>query len=82
MLSQIHAVDEVIVSRIVTNQLLHKKSLPTSDHVISMTSSTPGLITPGHHDVNVQFDLSSLLCNSRCLVMMMSAFCRKQGEFL
>ena len=78
---QIHAVDKRIVSRIVTNQMLYKKSLPTSDHVISMASSTLDAITPGYHDINVQFDLSSLLCNSRCLVMMISAFCRNQGWF-
>lgn len=79
MLLQIHAVDERVVSRIVTNQMLEKKVLPTSDPVITVDLSTPVAIAPGHHDVDVKFDLSSLLCNSRCLVMMLSAFCRKQG---
>ena len=82
MLSQIHEVDKMVVSRIVTNQMLHKRSLPASDHVISMASSAPVAIAPGHHDINVQFNLPSLLSNSRCLVMMVSAFCRRLGEFI
>lgn len=82
MLLQIHAVDKRVVSRIVTNQMLHKKLLPTDDQVISEASTVPVAIAPGHHDVNVKFDLSSLLCNSRCLVMMVSAFCRKKGVSL
>ena len=80
MVLQIHAVDKKIASMIVTNQMLHNKSIHTSDEMMSETSSTMDSIAPGHRDINVQFDLSSLMGNSRCLVMMISAFCRKKGK--
>ena len=66
-------VDKSVVSRIVTNQMLWKA--PPSDEVITDIHSTTDTIPPGHHDVTVLFDLSSLLSKSRCLVLMMSAFC-------
>ena len=67
-----------MVSRIVTNQMLWKA--PPSDDVIADTQSATDTIPPGHHDVTVLFDLSSLLCKSRCLVLMMSAFCSSTGK--
>ena len=80
ILLQIHAVDKRVVSRIVTSEMLYKKHTPTSNPVMSESSATVDAIAPGRHDVDVQFDVSSLMPNSRCLVMLISAFCRKKGK--
>ena len=80
MLSQVHLVDKRVVSKIVTNEMLYKKSTTTNNLVISERSPTPDTVAPGCYDVDVQFDLSSLMPNSRCLVMLISGFCRKKGK--
>jgi len=67
-----------VVSRIVTNQMLWKA--PPSDEVVTDAQPITGSIPPGHHDVTVSFDLSSLLSKCRCLVMMMSAFCSNTSK--
>ena len=73
-------VDKRVVSNIVTNEMLYKKKTTTNNPVISGRSPTPDAVAPGCYDVDVQFDLSSLMPNSQCLVMLISGFCRKKGK--
>lgn len=81
ILLQVHNVDKSVVSKIVTSEMLCKRHTPTSNPMKSERSPTPDAVAPGHHDVDVPFDLSSLMPNSRCLVMLISGFCRKKSKW-